>query len=151
MSLGRFIALWTHADYPPDIVSADALERAEQDLQFRFPADYRSAVLQSGLPRPTIDLLDTIVDRNLDLPDVSDFLSPSDVIAVTRDWRPLGLPANLVAFATDCMGNLFCFAADTGAGEASPIFLFDHDEKSVDLIAHSFTGWIEGYCAIAAH
>lgn len=151
MSLDRFITLWTHPEYRPDIVSEEALEHVEREFGFRFPTDYRSAVLELGLPRPTIDLLDAIVDRELDLSDVSDFLGPSDIIAITRDWRTLGLPENFVAFATDCMGNLFCFATDSDADETAPVFFFDHDQKSVDIIARSFTDWIGKFCSVAAH
>jgi len=48
--------------------------------------------------------------------DVSDFLRPSEMVTVTEDWRDMGLPEELVAFAADCMGNLFCFSAKAGAG-----------------------------------
>jgi hypothetical protein len=150
MSLSRFIALWTHSDYAPDPVSEDELKNAEVRLQTRLPADYRNAVLQLGLPRPTIELLDAIVDRELDLRDVSEFLSPAEIVSVTEDWRDLGLPEELVAFATDCMGNLFCFPTEANGGEV-PVSFFDHDERTVDVIAPSFTRWIEGFCGVAPH
>ncbi len=151
MSLGRFIALWTHPDYAPDPVSEGDLESAEGRLDMRLPADYRTAVLQLGLPRPTIALLDAIVDRELDLRDVSDFLSPVELVSVTEDWRDLGLPEELVAFATDCMGNLFCFPTAATAGAQAPVFFFDHDDRTVDVIAPSFNQWIEGFCGVAPH
>lgn len=150
MSLSRFIALWTHPGYTPEPVSEDELENAEVRLQARLPADYRNAVLQLGLPRPTIELLDAIVDRELDLRDVSQFLGPAEIVSVTGDWHDLGLPEELVAFATDCMGNLFCFPTEAHGGEA-PVFFFDHDERTVDVIAPSFTRWIEGFCEVAPH
>lgn len=150
MSLARFITLWTHGDYGPEPVSEEELERAERQLQTRFPADYRSDLLQFGLPRPTIELLEAIVDRGLDLHDVGDFLGPSEVVTVTEDWRALGLPETLVAFATDCMGNLFCFATDGGVDEAAPIFFFDHDQGSIDAVASSFACWIDEFCSVAA-
>src|SRR5215217_2049921 len=112
MSLSRFITLWTHPDYAPDPVSEDELKKAEGLLQTRLPPDYRIAVLEFGLPRPTIELLDAIVERELDLRDVSEFLGPAEIVSVTVDWRDLGLPEELVAFATDCMGNLFCFPTE---------------------------------------
>src|SRR5687767_10607348 len=122
MSLSRFIALWTHPDYAPDPVSEDQLENAEGRLQTRLPTDYRNAVLQLGLPRPTIELLDVIVDRELALRDVSDFLNPAEIVSVTEDWRDLGLPEELVAFATDCMGNLFCLPTEADLGGEVPVF-----------------------------
>lgn len=115
----------------------------------RLPADYRSAVLQLGLPRPTIALLDAIVDQELDLRDVSDFLSPAEVVSVTEDWRALGLPEELVAFATDCMGNLFCFPTAADTGGPVPVLFFDHDARTVEVIAPSFIIWIDELCGVA--
>lgn len=151
MSLSRFISIWTHADYAPEGVTEDELERVAARLQTRLPADYRTAVLQFGLPRPTIKLLDAIVDRQLDLRDVSDFLGPGEIVTVTEDWRDLGLPEELVAFATDCMGNLFCFPTAFDDGGDVPVFFFGHDERSVDIVAPSFTRWIEQFCGVAPH
>ena len=151
MSFDRFIALWTHPDYKPDPVSKGELDSAEGRLDTRLPADYRTAVLQVGLPRPTIALLDAIVDRELDLKDVSEFLSPAEIVSVTEDWRDLGLPEQLVAFATDSMGNLFCFPTAVNTAKQVPVFFFDHDARTMDVIAPSFTQWIEVFCGVAPH
>lgn len=151
MSLSRFITLWTHPDHAPDAVSKDELGNAETRLQTRLPTDYRDAVLQLGLPRPTTELLDAIVERKLDVRDVSEFLSPGEIVSVTEDWRDLGLPEELVAFATDCMGNLFCFPTEADDGGEVPVFFFDHDEGTVDVIAPSFARWIEEFCSVAPH
>jgi len=151
LGLSRFIALLTHPEYPPDAVSLEALESAERHLGTSFPPDYRNAVLQVGLPRPTIELLNTIVDRALDLRDVSEFLSPAEIVTVTQDWRDLGLPKELVAFATDCMGSLFCFPTASDPSGLTPVFYFDHDSGAVDLIAPSFASWIEEFCSVAPH
>jgi hypothetical protein len=150
MSTSRFIALWTHPDYAPDAVAENDLKEAERRLQTCLPADYRHAVLHFGLPRLTIDLLDAIVDRELDLRDVSDFLTPAEIVTVTEDWRDLGLPEELVAFATDSTGNLYCFPSQ-GNGSGAPVFFFDHANRAVEAIAPSFTRWIETYCSIAPH
>lgn len=150
MSLNRFIALWTHPDHPPDLVSEQELQGTEHRLRTRLPAVYRNAVLRFGLPRPTLALLDAIVDRELDLRDVNDFLSPSEIVSVTEDWRDLGLPQELVAFATDCAGNLFCFPEAQDDGEL-PVYFFDHGNRTVVVIAPTFTQWIEEFCRVAPH
>ena len=149
MSLSRFVSLWTHPEYAPDAVSEDEIKRAEGRLETRLPTDYRNAVLQFGLPRPTIELLDTIVNRQLDLRDVSDFLAPSDMVTVTEDWREMGLPEELVAFARDSMGNLFCFPTRTDVCSEVPIYFFDHDNGDVDVVAPSFGRWIDEFCGVA--
>ena len=151
MSLSRFIALWTHPNYAADLVSEHELEVAERRLQTRLPADYRNAVLQFGLPRPSAKLLDAIVDNKLDLRDVSDFLNPIEIVTVTEDWRDLGLPEQFFAFATDCMGNLFCFCTAAEAGGDLPVFFFNHDHRAVDMIAPSFSHWIGEFCGVAPH
>jgi hypothetical protein len=151
MSLNRFIVLWTHPGYPPDRVSEEALEAAERRLQTRLPTDYRNAVLECGLPRPNIELLNTIVDRQLDLRDVSGFLGPREVASETEEWRDLGSPEGLVAFATDCVGNLFCFPTEADAASEVPVFYFDHDLGTVEVIAQSFTRWIDEFCGVAPH
>ena len=151
MSLSRFIALWTHPGYAPDAISEEDFEAVEHRLRTRLPADYRNALLRFGLPRPTIELLDAIVDRELDIRDVSDFLSPAEMVTVTQDWRDLGLSEEVVAFATDCMGNLFCFPTEADVSGERPVFYFDHDERTLDVIAPSFTRWIEEFCGLAPH
>jgi hypothetical protein len=149
MTLSRFISLWTHPDSVPDTVGASDLEDLERRLETQLPLDYRDAILQFGLPRPTIELLDAICDRELDLSDVSDFLDPKEIVQVTEEWRELGLPEELFAFATDCMGNLFCFPTDTNSGREQPVFFWDHDSKQVETVASSFTRWIEDYCRLS--
>lgn len=151
MDFGRFITLWTNPDYPPDAVSEGELNRAEDSLPTRLPAEYRNAVLQFGLPHPTIELLDAIVDRELELRDVNRFLSPSEIVTETEEWRALGLPKGLVAFASDCMGNLFCFPTQADVDGKVPVFYFDHDQGSAEVIAPSFSGWIDEFCALAPH
>ena len=63
---------------------------------------------------------------------------------VTLQWRENGLPQDAVAFAMDCMGNLFCFCS---AGN-DPICLWDHEENKVRQVASSFDEWIAMYCEL---
>lgn len=146
MGLELFIARWMHPDHPPEPVSDEGLAAVEARFDFAFPTDYREAVLRFGLVSPTIELLDAIVDRELDMADLSELLDPAEMVKSTEAWREMGLPENMVAFGSDCMGNLFCFRTDGGPA----IFFFDHDFETTRELAPSFALWIEGYCAIAA-
>lgn len=146
MSLSRFITLWTHPDYPPRSVAEDDLARVEEKFGTTFPEDYRSDVLNFGLPHTSMALLDAIVDRDLDLFEVSTFLSPDEIESDTEAWRDIGLPDHLVAFATDCAGNLFCFSTNARGEAQDTIFHFDHDFGTVERVADSFKDWIAGYC-----
>lgn len=151
MSLERFAELWSSSRYPPDPVTEADIRIVEQRFDICLPNDYRQAVLRVGLPRPTIALLNAIVDRELDLRDLSEFFKPSEIVSVTDDWRDLGLPEDLVAFAADCMGNLFCFCNPKDGEEAAPVFFFDHDNQTADVIAPSFNQWIDEFCGVAPH
>lgn len=144
MSLERFIARWADPDYPPKPVSEEAIKAVEARFAFAFPADYRQAVLCVGLVSPTIALLDAIDDGELDMADLSELLDPAGMMSHTEDWRNMGLPEDMVAFASDWMGNLFCFRTDGG----SAIVFFDHDLGTTEEIAPSFTAWIERFSAI---
>jgi len=151
MSMSRFLALWTHPNFSPAQVSSADFETVERELQSGLPSDYKDAMLEFGLPRPTIELLNAICDRELDLHPVSDFFDPEEIIDVTTDWRDLGLPEELVAFATDGMGNLFCFHSDPNESGLRPVFLWDHDTKAAHTVALSFSSWIEGFCHLASN
>ena len=148
MNVSRFITQWTHPSFAPDPVAESELESTEGRLETRLPAEYREAVLQFGLPRPTSALLEAIVDQELRLRDVSDFLSPSEIVSVTEDWRELGLPEQFVAFATDCMGNLFCFPKNSEASDELPVYYFNHDSGAVDKIASTSSQWIDEFCSV---
>ena len=151
MSLARFTEKWTSGHYPPVPVTEADLCSVEQRFALRLPEDYRQAVLQTGLPRPTIALLDAIVDRELDLHSLGDFYSPAEIISATLSWRELGMPEQLIAIASDGCGNKFCFDGDRlreGDVAGQAIWFFDHDFGTVDQIAPSFDAWIKAFCEV---
>src|SRR5438552_3095341 len=101
-----------------------------------------------GLPQPTIALLGAVVERKLDLHSVRAFHSPSDMIEQTVGWREAGMPERLIVFASDDLGNKFCFDGDrlkSGAADSASIWFFDHDFNTVDAIAPSFADWINAF------
>ena len=149
--LQLFIAKWTHPDYPPDTVSVEQLQQVEREFGFHYPADYRNAVLRFGLPRPTLALLNAIVERDISLHCVSDFFSPGEAIEQTVGWREIGLSDGLVAFASDESGNLFCFDTAELSSEdmdRSAVWFYDHDFNEAEVVSYSFTAWIEAYSKI---
>jgi hypothetical protein len=149
MSLERFAERWTSPAYPPTPVSEHELAEAESSLNAQLPADYRAAVVRVGLPSPTIALLDCIVDNDLGVADLGEFLDPSSIVELSRSWWEMGLPGHLIAFANDSLGNLFCFPIRP-EGEASGVFYFDHDEARVEEVAVSFTAWIDELASLPA-
>lgn len=151
MTLARFTEIWTSGDYPPEPVAESDLRSVEQRLSVHLPDDYRQEVLQVGLPRPTIALMDAIVERELNLHSLSDFYSPEEIVEEATGWREIGMPEQLVAFASDGCGNKFCFDADrlnNGNAEGYGIWFYDHDFETVDQIAPSFNVWIAAFCHV---
>jgi hypothetical protein len=142
----RFVSLWTHPEYPPSPVKASELDMVEQRFSFQLPRSYKEDVLRVGLPQTTIALLNVICDGQLDLSDINDFLRPAQIVEKTEAWHEIGFPRDLVAFATDCMGNLFAFSRSV-QGE-SGVWFFDHDFNEVSEVSDDFRSWIEDYCNI---
>ncbi|MEO1048835.1 MAG: SMI1/KNR4 family protein [Pseudomonadota bacterium] len=145
--LRLFQTKWCSADYPPDVVSESALLKAGEQLAWQVPEDYSQAVLEVGLPQPTIALLNTIVDNELDVFDLSEFLNPEAIVERTIGWREIGLPEHLVAFASDSSGNLFAFCKESPS-KPSEVWIWDHDFNEVEKLASSFGQWLDSYLAI---
>ena len=148
MALAQFTAKWTLPDYPPIHVSEADLAMVEKRFETRLPEDYRREVLNVGLPRPTIELLDAIVDGELDVHSLGYFYSPDQIIEETIGWREIGMPPQLVAIASDGGGNKFCFDADrlkSGTADRDAVWFFDHDFGTVSVVAPSFEAWISAY------
>ena len=146
MSLAQFNEKWGSVDDPPVPVSRIQLDLVEERFSVRLPEDYRKAVLEIGLPQPTIALLDAVVERELDIDCVGDFFSPSEIIGETEGWHALGMPEQFVAFESDGCGNKFCFNRDQLPDGA--IWFFDHDFGTIEQIAGSFGSWIDTLSAV---
>lgn len=143
-ALADFASKWSHADYPPKAVSVADLDRAEARLGAKLPGDYRDAVLRVGLPRPTGALLHSICEQDSDFADVSEFLAADEIVSSTQDWREMGLSDGNIAFASDCLGNLFVFdCAVTNRGSA--VWFLNHDSGETSQVAASFGQWLQQY------
>lgn len=143
-ALAEFARKWSHPAYPPEPVLVEDLARAENQLGGRLPAEYREAVISIGLPRPSGALLHSICEEEADFADVSEFLSADQMISSTQAWREMGLPNDKIAFASDCMGNLFAFDS-VPRKQGSDVWLFDHDTGQIVRVAASFAEWIQQY------
>ena len=151
MTLARFTEIWCRPDDPAQPVSESDLQNVERRLRVHLPKDYREAILEIGLPQTTIALLDAIVERNLDLHCVGDFYTPIEIIEDTIGWREIGMPDQLIAFASDGCGNKFCFDANQlndATADSYGVWFYDHDFDTVDQIAPNFSAWIDAFCQV---
>ncbi len=139
--IGEFIERWCQLGERSEPVDPERLAEIELELGIALPQAYRSGVVSHGLPTPDISLLDFIVDNELDLPDISDFHSPSEIVSSTRDWCDLGMPSHLVAFASDCCGNQFAFSRE----DPAEVWFFDHDFDETEKVSDDFSAWVRSY------
>ncbi|ALL12459.1 hypothetical protein AQ619_03315 [Caulobacter henricii] len=75
---------------------------------------------------------------------MADFLSADEMISSTEAWREMELPQGKIAFASDCMGNLFAFDG-VALDQNSEVWFFDHETGETALVAPSFKDWIQQY------
>lgn len=143
-----FALQWSHPNYPATKVDPAKLLKSEKTLGVTLPEDYKSEILAAGLPKPTLALLSAIVDQEKDLYDLSELFGPDELVDMTVGWREVGLPENLIAFASDSSGNLFCFDAthlNRGPEQSAAVYFWDHEFKEVEYIAVSFSEFIASY------
>jgi hypothetical protein len=145
-----FVDKWTHPNHRAQPCTPASLDLAESQLGAALPAALREFLESFGPVSTSIDLLDTIVEGELDLYDVSDFHDPDAIVQETLGWRKLGLPADLVAFARDCQGNLFCFTADNERQPDSEVWYFDHDLGNSDSLGVDFKSWVGAFAGLRA-
>lgn len=136
-----FIERWCQLGERSEPVDQEGLAAIELELGFTLPQDYRSGVVSYGLPTPDISLLDFIVYNELDLPDISAFHSPGEIVSSTRNWCELGMPSHLVAFASDCCGNQFAFSRET----PDEVWFYDHDFDEAERVSDDFSAWVRSY------
>jgi len=147
MELAQFANIWGDQDTPPIPVDLVDLKRVETAFALTLPDDYTRQVTAAGLPWAP-DLLTAIVDRRLHMHDLSHLCTPTEIIEETTDWRPIGLPENLLVIASDSMGNKFCFditQLSDGPTQKAAIYFWDHDFGDTSKVASSFSTWIAGF------
>ena len=140
-----FMEKWTHPDYRPAPLTNEEIDRLEIALGARLPVSYRSFLVQYGPAHTILALLSNIVEQSLALSDLSELLSPEEVIESTNTHKQFGLPEDCIAIARDCCGNLFCFkTTDLGlpAPEDAAVWFFDHDFVETRQVFPSFSEWI---------
>jgi hypothetical protein len=126
--------------------TVDEIGLVERALGITLPSAYTYLVREFGdLYTPSI--LDTVVEQKIAFPDVQDFDLPLIALESTKSCVKTGMPEGYFGFASDCMGNRFCFRCDECSSdkEDSPVWYFDHDGIEVREISVSFTEWLAFY------
>jgi cell wall assembly regulator SMI1 len=136
-----------HEGETPKPTSADDIQRIEEELGTVLPRSY-IAFMQTHGSVHTPSLLALIVDGEEDQWDVLVISEAAEVIEGTTSYWSAGMSEKLVGFASDSMGNLFCFQrvpAGSVHADDSEVWFFDHDYCTDRKIADGFDEWLSSY------
>lgn len=141
-----FVTAFHQGTLPSPVADLD-LRRVEQELSTVLPQAYITFMQAHGAVR-TPSLLSLIVDGRHEQLDVMALSELAEVSAGTKSNWSAGMPEHLLGFASDSMGNLFCFRR---AAPASPraddaeVWFFDHEFCSESRVASGFDEWLLSY------
>jgi hypothetical protein len=133
-----------HAGKRPVRVTAEKLNKIEEALNTRLPEAYRQFMLRHGAVY-TPSILDEVAESKLGKPDIQEFLKPKQATEYTKMYWSGGMPADVIGFASDCMGNMIGFRRQSESSDDSPVVFFDHEYVEVSEIFSSFDGFLAWY------
>ena len=126
-----------------DVTQRDLALLAE-GLPSTLPARYVQFLSEHGPVRcPTI--LRLVLEFDMEHPDLREFLSPAQALQRSRDGWKRELPADLFVFATDCMGNPFCFPRSLDARQEAPVFFLSPQHEGPISLTESFDDLLRWY------
>ena len=144
----KFVSDFAAVGKATSVLSTE-IDKIEPALGVVLPASYRAFMTRYGtITCP--DLLDAVVDQESDLWDIQSFHAATEVIDATKGYVAAGMRDGLIAFATDSMGNMFCFDKKdlSKLRDDAPVWFFDHDFCTDSRIADSFDAWLKSYSSL---
>lgn len=122
------------------------IERVQHELGVVFPEKYKEFIMSFGSVY-TPEILDVIVDNKVEQHDIQEFKKTNDLVQLNKQYWSAGMPDEYVAFASDSMGNMFCFKRSDLATKTEDvkIYFFDHDFVKVSTAANSFVELLDSY------
>jgi hypothetical protein len=128
----------------PKPATTRALDALEKELELAFPEAYRTFMKAYG-GAYTPELLDRVVEGGSPAHDIQEIFAIKEVGSRTKSYWKAGMPKDVVGFASDCMGNLFCFQRVKAPSQDGRILFFDHDFVTVEKVAATFQALLGGY------
>jgi hypothetical protein len=77
--------------------------------------------------------------------DIQEFLKPKEAIEHTKANWSGEMPADIIGFASDCMGNMIGFRRQSTPSNDSPVVFFDHEYVEVSEVSPSFDEFLTWY------
>ncbi len=127
-------------------IGSDDIAELETKLHAVLPNAYKYLITTYGLVH-TPNVLTKIIDLNVGMSEVQDFLSLDDVFTLSQLYEMSGMPKGHILFASDCKGNMFCFKLSDCVSTKSdaPVWFYHHDSCTVAKAADSFTLWLDQF------
>lgn len=128
------------------VIPPTRLVQIETHLGICLPNAYREFVSRHGAVRFDYRLAASVADQ-VHLWDIRSFLSESELLECERYYVGAGMRPSLLGFASDSLGNLFCFdrANLLSACDDAPVWFFDHEFNVDWQLSHSFDDWVQSY------
>ncbi len=146
----EFVATFAQGERPTP-ATATALSAMERELGTTLPQAYLTFMQTYGAVC-TPSLLGLVVDAESDLWALADFIAPEEAVGDTKLYWSGGMSPELVGFAGDGMGNMFCFRRLISVADRpddAPVWFFDHEFPDHDRqLAQSFDGWLGSFLAL---
>ena len=144
-SIDLFVQNWGSKNAMTPIKQQDIAE-LESKFNAYLPQAYKYLISTYGLVH-TPNVLTKICDLGVEISEVQDFLSLEDVFSLSKLYEMTGMPKGHILFASDCKGNMFCFKLNDCLSKQAdlPVWFFDHNDKTVNQVSHSFIEWIEEF------
>jgi hypothetical protein len=136
-----------HEGETPVPVDSTGIAQIERDLATVLPQSYVTFMQKHG-PVHTPSLISLIVDGGHEAWDVMVISEVAEVINGTRAYWSAGMSEQLVGFASDSMGNLFCFRrvpVGSVREDDAEVWFFDHDLCEESKIASGFDAWLASF------
>ena len=136
---------------PRASISDDELNHAEVALGVKFPEAYREFAVTFGAVWTPIILESIPEDTTEEYFDVQQFTPGAELVQANELYWSGGMSSDLIGFANDCMGNLFCFRRediDADRPDDCPVWLFDHDYCSERQFMDTFDFFIARYLSL---
>lgn len=140
------------AEEPAIQIPFDDLMRIESELRTVFPSSFIDFATKIGaLFTPSI--LNLVSGGDSEVPpaeagfDVQYFFGADEILQTTLSYREAGMDSEMIAIASDSMGNVFGFRQhrDSNRPEDAALLIFDHEFCSVHFEAKSFDAWIASF------
>jgi hypothetical protein len=120
-----------------------SINECQNQMNTVLPESYCSFMKNQGVCFSP-DILD-LIDDDSELWPLQNIESLPSIVETTKVYQDGGMPQGFIIFASDCMGNVFCFNQTEEKQADAPVYFYDHDFDEMSKVADSFDEWLKSY------